>query len=445
MDGETTPDSNVVGELRAWRHRAVFVFSLASSLAFMPPVILMVTGQARPHGWPAVLIAVGGYFSFVVCALLYWIDYRVRAWVLLAGGYTVALIHLVTIPHGPFGRALPILLPIMAYVFFGSWTGRIITLVSIGILLVGPLLGNTPGLVEALTLEPAEEPLSANVFIEQAIALIALLVGQMILLDRFQHFLMQSLAGLQCESGKLALAYANLKRELQERRRLEFELARAADEERCRLGVDIHDGVCQQLTGALLRCEAMSRRLERGERLCFEEVAPLSTLLEEAIDESHAIAKGLCPLESFPGALAAALQTLCKRTREGTGISCQFLAEGDTNVPDPLKAQHLYRIAQEGLSNAVRHANAGRIVVRLRGEDDGLVLEVEDNGVGMTVDASAEGMGLRTMAYRANLLEGKLAVTPVSEGGTLIVCRVPGISVRSENAPRDMEKARHEN
>jgi len=446
MDRGGTPEDNAVEvAAREWRRRAVTVFSSVSAVAYLPPIIIMIVGQAPPNGWPVHVIVVSSYLCFLFCALLYRTDYRARAWVLFAGGYTAAVVHLVTIPHGPFGRALPAMLPIMAYVFIGARAGRTVTAISIALLLFGPLLQRVPGLVTALTLEPAEEPMSLDIILDQASTLIALLVGQMILLDRFHDFLMRSLAGLERESAERAAAYSNLDREMRERRRLEHEVARTADEERRRLGADIHDGVCQQLTGALLRCEAMARRLERGDALKSEEFAPLSSLLEEAIDESHSVAKGLCPLEPDTGALATALQALCRRTRESTGLSCQFTATGDARVPDPLMAQHLYRIGQEALSNAVRHANATKILVRLRGDDDGLVLEVEDNGEGMATGKPAEGMGLGTMAYRAHLLEGELSVAPVPAGGTRVFCRVPASVTRLNGRTDGIEKVRHEN
>jgi signal transduction histidine kinase len=108
-------------------------------------------------------------------------------------------------------------------------------------------------------------------------------------------------------------------------------------------------------------------------------------------------------------------------------------------------AQHLYRIGQEALSNAVRHANATKILVRLRGDDDGLVLEVEDNGEGMATGKPAEGMGLGTMAYRAHLLEGELSVVPVPAGGTRVFCRVPASVTRLNGRTDGIEKVRHEN
>jgi signal transduction histidine kinase len=95
------------------------------------------------------------------------------------------------------------------------------------------------------------------------------------------------------------------------------------------------------------------------------------------------------------------------------------------SVADPVAAQHLYRIAQEALSNAGRHANASRIMVELSGDDDALLLTVEDDGCGLPAGVSGPGMGLRTMAFRAHLLQGAFGVNAGPAGGTRVSCRVP--------------------
>ncbi len=106
-------------------------------------------------------------------------------------------------------------------------------------------------------------------------------------------------------------------------------------------------------------------------------------------------------------------------------MRCEFITNGDVRVPDPAIAQHLYRIGQEALSNAVRHAHARRICVELRGSDGELILQVQDDGAGLPAERPAGGMGLRTMAYRAQILDGEFAVAPAPGGGTRVTCRVP--------------------
>ncbi len=116
---------------------------------------------------------------------------------------------------------------------------------------------------------------------------------------------------------------------------------------------------------------------------------------------------------------------MAKRMREVAAVRCEFRVVGDVRVPDPEAAQHLYRIAQEALSNAVRHAKPSRITVELRGGNGELTLQVEDDGAGMPAVLPADGMGLRTMAYRAQIINGKLTVDAAPGGGTRVVCRVP--------------------
>ncbi len=420
-----------------WRRKAVNVFASVSAVAFLLAIGLMVAGLAPPRGWPAQIIVVGAYLSFVVCALPHRINYLARAWVLLTAGYIVALIHLITIPQGPFGLALPVMLPILAIVILGARAGWASTTISTVLLLAGPLLQRVPGLVEALTTAPRPAPTPLNVVLYQGIALVALVAGQMILLDRFHDFLMRSLAGLRREARDRATAYGNLERAMRERRRLEREIARVGDEERRRLGQDVHDGVCQQLTGALLRCHALERQVERDEAMRIEDLEALSALIEEAIDEAHAVAKGLWPLEPDPDALAPALRSLAKRA-QGTGtVRCEFVAAGNVRVDDPATARHLYRIAQEALSNAVCHARASRIVVELNGDDNRLLLQVQDDGIGPPARIPGDGLGLRTMTYRAQMLEGELIVEAAAAGrGTRVVCRIP----RDERSRRHKER-----
>jgi two-component system CheB/CheR fusion protein len=218
---------------------------------------------------------------------------------------------------------------------------------------------------------------------------------------------------------------------MRERQRLEREIAAVGDAERRRLGQELHDGVCQQVTAALLRCQGMESRLKRSGSVSCTDFAPLSSLLAETVDDAHNVARGLCPLDPDPEALAPALRALARRTQEMAGVRCEFLAAGDVRVPDPAMAQHLYRIAQEALSNASRHAHASRIAVELRGGDGELTLQVQDDGAGLPPELPAGGMGLRTMGYRAQIMGGEFTVAPGPGGGARVTCRVP----RSAGAP----------
>ena len=148
------------------------------------------------------------------------------------------------------------------------------------------------------------------------------------------------------------------------------------------------------------------------------------------------MAQGLCPLEPTPDALAPALRALARRTQQSSGVACGFHATGDVQVTDPALAQNLYRIAQEALSNAVRHSRASLISIDLDGGGGSLSVSVEDDGVGLPPVIPPGGMGLRTMSFRAQIVDGQLVVEPASGGGTRVSCRVPRQAGAPAGRPR---------
>ncbi len=427
MHGGAAPEGDAVKiALEEWRRKATDALLIASIISYFPGVILMLGGEAPPSTGLVQGTMAGAYVVVILSTMLRRIDFRVRAGAMLVVAYIMIFVGNMTFPQGPFLRALPVFLPLLTLVLFGVPAGRYATVFSAVILLCVPFLHDAPFIRGVIVMPANAAPVPLTVMLTQSAGLMGVLIALMILLERFYWFLLQSLSKLEKEASDRRAAYQDLEWEMSERKRLEREVARAGDEERRRLGHEIHDGVCQQLTGALLRSEALTRRLNRGETPVVEELSALSSLLDETIEEARAVAQGLCPLDADPEALAEALKILIKRTRDASGLACQFETAGDVSVADSTTAHHLYRIAQEAVSNAVRHAHASRITVALRGSKDGLILEVEDNGEGLPGKTSEGGMGLRTMAYRARFLEGEFTMAPLPKGGTRIFCRVPG-------------------
>jgi signal transduction histidine kinase len=418
--------------LDAWRQKATDVLLTASVPLLLPMLILALFGYGFSSTWPFKILSLATYLILVANALARHADYRIRVWIMVVSGYFIALLGSMLFPHRPFFRALPIIEAVLILVLIGARPAHIATLASACVLILGSFLHTMPGLVHLFIEDGAFERIQSSELVMQVASMTALLLGLMLLLTRFHAILLQALAAQQQatdamkqESVERAAAFEKLGREIEERRRLERELARIGDEERRRLGQDVHDGVCQQITGALLRCQALERRIARGDAMPVRDLNALSALLEEAIDEAHNVAQGLQPLEPESGALAQALRTLAKRTQATGALRCQFVAIGETAVPDPALAQHLHRIAQEAVSNAVRHADAGQIVITLQGGDNELVLQVEDDGHGLTEPLSSGGMGMRTMAFRAQIVGGTLAVDTAANGGVRIICRAP--------------------
>jgi signal transduction histidine kinase len=361
---------------------------------------------------------VAAYLVMAAAALCRWVDYRRRVWASFLVLYPALFIASLVAPLGPYAQIGVVTIPIYALVLLGPVAARISIVPSAAIILSVPLLRGQPGIVHLLGFDLAFEATPPGLIWFRVAVQGASLLALLVLLDRFHRLIFDSLT-------QRVAAQRKVEREMYERRRLEREIAVIGDQERRRLGQELHDGVCQQVTAALLRCQTLERRLDRGGTLSSTDFLPLSSLLAETIDDAHNVARGLCPLEPHPDALAPALRALVKQMHELAEVRCEFRAVGDVCVPDPEAAQHLYRIAQEALSNAVRHAKANRISVELRGNDGKLTLQVEDDGAGMPTSFSIDGMGLRTMAYRAQIINGELTVGPAPSGGTRVVCHVP--------------------
>jgi signal transduction histidine kinase len=421
----TGPDAKLCQEsaavdaaLDAWRHKASDILLAVVAVAHLPVIVLGVLGHAPLMGWLPKAVGVVVYFVVAAAALFRRVEYRRRVWASLVALYPALLIASLVSPHGPYAQIGVVTMPIYALVLLGSPAARIAIVASTAIIVSAPLLREQPGVVPLLGINLAQEAAPPGLVWFRAAVKAATLFALMILLDRFHRLLLDALTQRIAAQRKMA-------DEMRERQRLEREIAGIGDEERRHLGQELHDGVCQQVTAALLRCQALERRLERGGALAGSDFAPLSALLTETIDDAHNVARGLCPLEPDPDALAPALRALTKRMQEMASVRCEFLASGGVRVADPDAAQHLYRIAQEALSNAVRHAHANRIAVELRGCDGQLMLQIDDNGAGLPKELPAGGMGLRTMAYRAQIMNGKLTIGPGPDGGTRVWCRVP--------------------
>ncbi|MCK6684832.1 MAG: sensor histidine kinase [Thermoanaerobaculia bacterium] len=415
--------------LRDWRGKAADLVIAASAIVHAPVLVPIVAGYGPLNARPARIAGVAAYMVIVAGAVFRGLDQRVRIWAMLGAIYGLAFVGALVLPQGPYIRALPLIPPLLAIGLLGMREARACTLLSAVLLMLAPLLQSIPGVVQWFGMDPAPVGLSPSQIWWPGAALTADLVVLMVLLERFYGFLQQAFLAERRAAEERAAASSKLQSETEERRRLESEIARTGDDERRRLGHEIHDGICQQLTGALLRCQALELRVQRGTALSAADLDALSSLLGETIHEARGVAQGLYPLEPVPDALAPALRALTRRTQHTSGLACEFRATGDLLVPDPVIAQHLYRITQEALSNAVCHAKAGVITVELSGGDDSLLLQVRDDGVGIPSTVPTGGMGLRTMAFRAQILRGSLAVQPAPGGGTLVTCRVPRLAI----------------
>jgi PAS domain S-box-containing protein len=223
--------------------------------------------------------------------------------------------------------------------------------------------------------------------------------------------------------------YFGFLHDMSKRMALERAIIEASTAEQERIGHDIHDGLGQQLTGISLLTRAEELRLRQaGEEQAADAVAALGRHTEAALDQTRAMARGLSPVEVAPDGLAYALANLAKQLTTTGGVDCRYLGLPNLAVEDEVVATHLFRIAQEAAQNALKHAHATRIEFDLRREPEGLLLTVHDDGRGIDPDVEhGDGMGLKIMRYRANILGGRLTVTSGPRRGTLVRCTVPSL------------------
>jgi PAS domain S-box-containing protein len=214
--------------------------------------------------------------------------------------------------------------------------------------------------------------------------------------------------------------------DITERKRLEKQILDISDQERKRVGQDLHDSLGGNLTGLALLSKALAQVLREQQVPQAEIAEEVVAGINHAVVQTRSIARGLCPVELGAFGLASGLQELAGTIEKLFQISCQFQATGEIRVFDELTATHLFRIAQEAVTNAARHGQARQVRIRLAQRKQALLLQVRDDGLGLPQDlAHNAGMGLRTMRYRAEVIGAHLTLKSEPGKGTLVACLVP--------------------
>jgi len=214
-------------------------------------------------------------------------------------------------------------------------------------------------------------------------------------------------------------------REVTERRRLEKEILEISTREQRRIGHDLHDGVCQQLSGIALIADTLADKLEEQHNSDAADAHKITELVNKANKQARGLARGLFPLQLEENGLVAALEELAENASAFFNTRCEFVSETPVVVQEHIMAHHIFYIAQEAILNAVKHGKASLIQVQLSASDgDGYKLSVRDNGSGVTFPLpNGSGMGIRIMKYRARMIGAELDIAARPEGGTEVVCR----------------------
>lgn len=215
-------------------------------------------------------------------------------------------------------------------------------------------------------------------------------------------------------------------RDITARKELERAVSEAAEREQNRIGQELHDGICQELTGIELHLCSLARKLQSRSSEEAAAAAEIAASVRRAMSRTRKLSHGLSPLISKSEGLMGALRELADNISGTYSIQCSFLCPSPVLLKDTLASSHLCRIAQEAVSNAVRHGKAKRVEIALRKHQDNIFLSVKDNGIGLpAAQFQGAGIGLRVMKYRAGLINGSLEIKGRPEGGTSVICTVP--------------------
>ena len=230
----------------------------------------------------------------------------------------------------------------------------------------------------------------------------------------------------QTLEGRIRQRTSALRHEIATRKQLEKEVAEVTEREQRRIGHELHDTVCQHLTATSLSLQVLSGKLSEASLPQTKDADVSVRLIEEAIDLTRSLAKGLFPLELEGEGLAGALRELCQSTADRYRIQCEFGADPQTPTLDSTTTTYLYRIAQEAVTNAAKHGHVSRVSVGLSRVDGNLTLSISDDGIGLPASIPTDqGLGLRIMASRAGMIGATFSAKNKSEGGAIVVCSLP--------------------
>jgi signal transduction histidine kinase len=208
-----------------------------------------------------------------------------------------------------------------------------------------------------------------------------------------------------------------------ERRLMEQAVRNAAQEERERFGYALHDGIGQELTGTALMLQALAGRAQTSDPGLAEELRHATGLVNQSLQSCRALAHQVTPASPTRGGLENALRSLGARTRRSAGIEVAIECDSVPGVSvDTVISDHLYLIAQEALTNAVKHSHASRIVIKLAVHSEAIHLQVRDDGRGGAAEGNHAGMGIKIMQHRARAVDARLEISGGEGGGTSVTC-----------------------
>lgn len=297
-------------------------------------------------------------------------------------------------------------------------------------LLIGLAMQFLAGLNDSLT----HFAIIQSIYLAEPAVCLFVLTQSMALAARF------SVAFDSVERLSVELEHKNeaLQFEMEERNRLGQKVVSISEEERRRISHELHDGLCQQLTGARLRASALAHKYAGSDDA--QALAELADLLNTSTDDAYRTSRGLWPVEHDTSQAGPSLESLVRSITKATGIKVTFEKEYFCKKCMNPNVTPLYRIAQEALTNAVKHSQSHCIQVRLICHGDGKIkLSVQDDGIGYDVATSkGEGLGTSIMAHRAKIIDAELHIISFPQSGTYVSCAAPCsvLTISNQNSER---------
>jgi PAS domain S-box-containing protein len=221
-----------------------------------------------------------------------------------------------------------------------------------------------------------------------------------------------------------------LRDEIIERKVLEKAILETEERELQRIGYELHDGLGQLLTGLSLKSQSLEDILREKSAPEAELASRITFLIDKAKEHLRFLMQGSLPMESDQNNIISSLEELASRTTRDFNVPCFFKSSRPIAIMNNAAVIHLYRIAQEAITNAIRHGSPGHIEVHLSREKDTVELTVKDNGSGIPdMHKQKNGLGLKIMKYRANMINASLDVNSEIDRGTRITCTFTDVAV----------------
>ncbi len=227
-------------------------------------------------------------------------------------------------------------------------------------------------------------------------------------------------------TAALALANCELKNQMVERRRLENELLEIADNERRRIGFDLHDDLGQKLMGVSLLLKALETNLAHKRLAEAGDTHKIQSLIQQVINHTHNLAHCFSSLDAEAVDVCQQFRKLVANVRKTFHIGCVFRALGAVPELSAETHQQLYKITEESINNAIKHGKARRVTVLLVRRESDLLLRIKNDGIPFQPNREPTNrLGLRIMNYRAHLIGADLEITPNRNSGTRVICSLP--------------------